>query len=85
MITGINESGALTNHISCEFKCKFDGRKCKLDQWQNTDKRRFECKKNHICENGKHLASIMDDSAIICGEYRKSHDKEIKTIPTHFH
>ena len=33
MITGINESGALTNYISCEYKCKFDGTKCKLDQW----------------------------------------------------
>ena len=27
MITGINESKALTKHISCEFKCKFDGQK----------------------------------------------------------
>ena len=26
----------------------------------------------------------MDDSAIICGEYRKSYDEEIKTIPTNF-
>ena len=32
MITGINESKALTKHISCECKCKFDGRKCNLDQ-----------------------------------------------------
>ena len=41
----------------------------------------FECKKHHICEkgyvwnpstcnyeNGKNLASIMDNSAIICDE-----------------
>ena len=27
MIMGINESQTLTNHISCECKCKFDGRK----------------------------------------------------------
>ena len=26
MITGINNSKTLTKHISCEFKCKFDGR-----------------------------------------------------------
>ena len=26
MITGINESKASTNHISCECKCKFDGK-----------------------------------------------------------
>ena len=35
MITGINESKTLTKHISCECKCKFDGRKCNLDQWWN--------------------------------------------------
>ena len=28
MITGINELKILTKHISCECKCKFDGRKC---------------------------------------------------------
>ena len=28
MITGINESKTLTNHISCECECKFHGRKC---------------------------------------------------------
>ena len=36
MITGINEWKTLTNHISCEFKCTFDGRKCNSDQlWNN--------------------------------------------------
>ena len=28
MITGINESKTLTNHISCECEFKFHGRKC---------------------------------------------------------
>ena len=32
MITGINESKTLTKHISCEYRCKFDGRKCNSDQ-----------------------------------------------------
>ena len=27
MITGINELKTLTKHISCECKCRFDGRK----------------------------------------------------------
>ena len=27
MITGINESKTLINHISCECKCKFDKKK----------------------------------------------------------
>ena len=81
MITGINESKTSTNHISCEYKCKFDGRKCNLDQWCNNDKCWCECKKLHVCEkdyvwnpapcnceNGKHLASIMDDSVITYDE-----------------
>ena len=29
IITGINESKALTKQISCECKCNFDGTKCK--------------------------------------------------------
>ena len=77
IITGINKSKTLTKHISCEFKCKFDGRTCNSNQWWNNDKGRCECKKHHICEkdyvwnpakrnskNGKDLASIMDDSMI---------------------
>ena len=44
MITGINESKTLTKHISCECKCKFDGRNCNSDQWWNNDKFRCECK-----------------------------------------
>ena len=36
MITGINESK--TNHISCEWKYKFDGRKCNSNQWWNNYK-----------------------------------------------
>ena len=38
MITGINESKTLTEHISCECKCRFDGRKCNSDQWWNNNK-----------------------------------------------
>ena len=32
MITWINELKTLTKHISCECKCKFDGRKFYSDQ-----------------------------------------------------
>ena len=28
LITGINKSKGLTKHISCDFKCKFNGKKC---------------------------------------------------------
>ena len=89
LITGINESKTLTKHISCECKCKFNGRNCNSDQWWNNDKCRCECKKRHVCEkdyvwnpgtcnceNGKYLASIMDDSAIMCDEIIESYKEE---------
>ena len=57
-------------------------------------KKRHVCEKNYIwnpatgsCENGKYLASIIDDSAIMCDEIieadaeAKSHDEETKNIP----
>ena len=53
------------------------------------DKCRSECKKRHVCknnyvwnpatcncDNGKYLASIMDDSANICDEIIESYDDE---------
>ena len=86
IITGINESKTLTKDISCECKCKFDGRKCSSDQWWNNDKCRCECKKHRICEkdyvwnpatcnceNGKYLASIMDK--IMCDEIINTEEK----------
>ena len=47
------------------------------------------CEKNYVWNpsNGEHwkgLASITDDSAIVCDEVIKSYDEEIKTIPTNF-
>ena len=65
----------------------------------NKEKCRCRCeyKKHHVCEkvyiwilstcsceNGKCLASIMDDSAFICDEVIESSDKETKIIPTNF-
>ena len=38
MITCKNESKLLREDISCEFKCRFDGKKCNSDQWWNNDK-----------------------------------------------
>ena len=46
----INESKTLTDHISCECKCRSDGRKCNLDLWWNNQKCHCECKTNHRCE-----------------------------------
>ena len=93
IITRINESKTLTKHISCECKCKFDGRKCNSDQWCNNDKCQCVCKKRHvcekdyiwnpapcICENEKFLGSLVDDSAIMCDEIIESYNEETKTI-----
>ena len=79
--TGINESKSLTKHISCECKCKLDETKFNSNIWSNNDKCRCQrnkheiCEKEYVwnpstynCENGKYLASFMDDSAIICDE-----------------
>ena len=65
-----NVAKTLAKHISCECKCKFDGRKCNSNQKWNNDKCRCKCKnkkkhpickKDYICnpttcsfENGKY-------------------------------
>ena len=35
-------------------------------------------------ENGRYLASIVDNPGITCDEVIKSYNEEIQTIPTHF-
>ena len=70
MITRINESKTIINHIT----------KCKSIHWWDNEKCWCECKKLYICEKGmfgivlfvvlkmeKYLASIMDK--IICNEF----------------
>ena len=51
----------------------------------------MSCEKDYVwnpalcsCENGKYLASIIDDSMVTCQEVMKSYEEEIKTIPTNF-
>ena len=81
MITEINGLKTLTKHISCECQCKFDGRKCNSNQKWNNDKCQCECKnpKKRVCKHfwnpatcscksGKYLASIIDNSVIMCDE-----------------
>ena len=50
MITGINQLKTLAKHISCECKCKFDGRDCNSDQRWSNDKYRCKCNKRHVFE-----------------------------------
>ena len=91
MITGISESKTLKKHLSCKCKYNFDGRSCNSNQWWNNDKCQWECKKRPVCEkdyarnpatcnckNENYLASIMDDSVIMCGEIIE------ETVPTNF-
>ena len=99
MITGINELKTLTKYISCEYKYRFDGKNVIQINGRiatNVDACEmlinvYACEKDYvwnpatcISENGKYLASIMNDAAIICDEVIKSYYEEIKTIPTNF-
>ena len=56
MTARINELKTLAKHISCQCKCKWECRRChaceKYYIWNSAT-----C----ICENGKYLASIMDN------------------------
>ena len=50
MITGINQLKTLAKHISCECKCKLDGRNCNSDQRWSNDKYRYKGNKRHVFE-----------------------------------
>ena len=58
--------------------------KCESKQIQVYEKEYVWNPSKCICENGKYLASIMDDSMMWWKwwKYRKSYDEKIKTIPT---
>ena len=99
-MTGKNGSKILTKVISCNCKCKFDGKKYNSNQKCNNDKCQCECKKHRICkkdytwslstcswENKKKLASITDDSVITCDEIidaEITNNEKTKTISTNF-
>ena len=91
-ITRISEWKTSPEHVSCECKCKCDGRKYNSNQKWNNDRCCCECKKHHICENdhiwnpatcswknGKYLASIFDDSVITRDEIIDA--EKTKTVP----
>ena len=64
----------LTKHISCKCQCRFDGKKSNSDHWWNNwcENDFVQCPATCRCEDGKNLASMMDDSAIACNEIIKS-------------
>ena len=81
IITNENEAKAITEHISCDCKCKFNSTTCNSNQkWNNKTchcecKNYLTCKKGYtwnpstrICENSKCLKSIDDTSVTECDE-----------------
>ena len=53
MITNKNEAKALTKHISCNFKCKFNGTTCNLNQKLNNEACQRKCKNYCACKKIK--------------------------------
>ena len=81
IITNKNEAKAVTEHISCDCKCKFNSTPCSSNQkWNNKTchcecKNYCKCKKDYtwnpstcIYENSKYLKSITDPSVTECDE-----------------
>ena len=61
-MTRMNESKTLKKHISCKYKCKFDGRKCNSNQNWNNDKCHCECKnpkRHHVSERKLSLRTLL--------------------------
>ena len=81
MITNKDGAKAMTEHISCNCKCKFNSTTCNSKQkWNNNTcqcecKNYRKCKKDYswnsstcICENSKYLKSIAETSVTECDE-----------------
>ena len=50
MITNKNEAKAMTEHIPCDCKCKFNSTTCKSNQKWNNKTCHCECKNYGICK-----------------------------------
>ena len=81
MIANKDKAKAMTEHISCDCKCKFNSTKCNSKQkWNNKTcqcecKNYRKCKENYswnpstcICKNSEYLKSIADTSMTECDE-----------------
>ena len=76
--TDKGKAKAMTQHISCDYKCKFNSTTCNLNHIWNSITCRFEsknyrkCKEDYswytstvICENSKYLKSIAYTSVFL--------------------
>ena len=81
MITNKDEAKAMTEHSSCDCKCKFNSTTCNSKQKWNNKTCQSACKSYHKCEkyfswnpstcmfeNSKYLKSIVDTSVTKCDE-----------------
>ena len=81
MITNKDEVKAMTEHSSCDCKCKFNSTTCNSKQKWNNKTCQCACKNYHKCEkdyswnpstcmfeNSKYLKSIVDTSVTKCDE-----------------
>ena len=80
MITNKNEAKAMTKHISCDCKCKFNSKTCNTKQkWSDKtckcECKNYKCGKDYnwnpstcVCENNKYLKTIADTSVTECYE-----------------
>ena len=50
MIANKDEAKAMTEHISCDCKCKFNSTTCNSNQKWNNKACQCECKNYHKCE-----------------------------------
>ena len=83
MIARINEAKTL-KHLSCNCDCKFDSAACNSNQKWNNETCQCKCKNYQtckedcccpitcICENGKYLGIIIDNSVIVCDDITDS-------------
>ena len=59
MIARTEEVITLKKHISCKYKCKFDGSKCNSYQNWNNDNFQWDCKnsRKNVCKKRLYLES----------------------------
>ena len=80
MLTNKDEAKAMTEHISCDCKCKLNSATCNPNQkWNNKtcqcECKNYKCKKDYSCnpstciyKNSKYLKRIANATVTECDE-----------------